>query len=115
MISGRTSPRRACEDDRVCPRLESILHLLEAVSQYPIDLASDAIDLSVVFGALQSLWIFFDGKDLIPSALARESDSVATNTGKCVNNDSLLFWHSLGYVNRNLAVSYKHTRRDRRG
>lgn len=84
----RTTPRRTGKDDGILRRgLEAGLENVKDVALDPPDLLVHAVELGIVFGARESLWVFFDGEDLFPAAGEGEGDDVAAGAGKGVDED----------------------------
>lgn len=85
-----TSPWWTCKYNGFASHsLESLFQLFETISFYPPDFFAHAIDFSISFGTCKSLWVFFNGKDLLPTTRKSKGDRISSNTTKGVNNDRL--------------------------
>ena len=85
MTWAHTTPRGTGKHDTIRRQvLQLILDDFETISLKPGDLVCDAVDLGVVFGALQDSGVLLDGVDTLPSTGQRESDGVATRASECI-------------------------------
>jgi len=83
-----TTPRRTPKDHCfISQSRKSLLQNFEAIPLDPPNLSRNAIDLRIMLCTLDLLRILFDREDAVPAARGRESDCIATNTTKRINQN----------------------------
>lgn len=80
-----TTPWRTCKDDAIRSEfLELIIENRETITLEPCDLVRYAVDLGIMFGALQDGGVLLDSVDSLPFACPGERDGIPTCAGKSI-------------------------------
>ena len=81
-----------------CQIRKLVFEYLETIAFVPGYSAFDTVDSSVVLGALDDFWIFFDRVDPLPSFRTSKCNNVASHSGETVDEDRPVWWSSFRKV-----------------